>query len=186
MQAGASALSILTDKEFFGGSLQDLETARGYNYCPILRKDFILDPYQIHEAKSHGADAILLIARALTVQQTHELASCAHDVGLEVLLELHEEKELDHISDHVDLVGVNSRSLADFSTHLDRAMRMLDKLPKDIPSIAESGIHTVEDYIQLKTAGFHGFLIGTQFMEQTDPALACASFIESIHTTLDV
>lgn len=181
MQAGAAALSILTDKEFFGGSNGDLTTARKVNFCPILRKEFVIDPYQIIEAKSIGADVILLIARILTATQLKELAELARSLGLEVLCEIHEESELDRsVIDAVTQLGINSRNL----DTLEIDDRLFEKLSNQIPAdkrrIAESGISDPERISELRKQGFVGFLIGETFMKTADPAKACERFISNI------
>jgi indole-3-glycerol phosphate synthase len=180
MQAGASAISILTDKEFFGGKNEDLSEARKYNYCPILRKEFIIDEYQLIEAKSIGADAVLLLANVLTKNETTQLTNLAHALGLEVLLELHEEEELQHVSDETDVVGINNRNLKNFEVNLDHSVHMLHKLPAGKVKVAESGIACAEDLMKLKIAGFNGFLIGELFMKHSRPEDACKNFIESV------
>src|SRR3990170_4153020 len=141
MQAGASALSILTDKNFFGGSNEDLTTARKYNFCPILRKDFTIDEYQIVEAKSIGADAILLIAAALEPSKLKSLADFAHTFGLEVLLEVHNEEELEGSLDAgADLIGVNNRDLKTFQLSIEVSKRLADLIPSTVVKVSESGI----------------------------------------------
>ena len=180
MQAGASALSVLTDTSFFGGKNEDLITARKYNFCPILRKDFIVDEYQIVEAKSIGADAVLLIAAALTQQETKQLAAFAKKLGLEVLLELHHEGELDYINEYIDLVGVNNRDLTSFNVDIETSVRLAELLPADIVKISESGIHAPKDVAYLRKHGYNGFLIGEKFMKNSRPEKACAKFIEGI------
>ena len=180
MQAGASALSVLTDAHFFGGSNDDLTTARTYNFCPILRKDFIIDPYQIIEARSIGADAILLIAEILTKEEADQLASFAHDLGLEVLMELHDSTQLEKLSDHVDLIGVNNRDLKSFTTDISFSIDLFSQLPKDKVKISESGIKNINDLRTLQEAGYEGFLIGEQFMVHADPGKACKDLIDSI------
>ncbi len=181
MQSGASALSILTDTDFFGGSLNDLKSARKYNYCPILRKDFIIDEYQIVEARSHGADAILLIASALTPEQTRVLAECAHGLQMEVLLEVHSQEELNsHIHPLVHLVGVNSRNLSTFETSLDIAHALVEHIPDEFTAIAESGLRTPADVLALRNAGYHGFLIGETFMRHVRPEVQCKEFIQEL------
>jgi indole-3-glycerol phosphate synthase len=178
MQAGASALSVLTNREFFGGSNDDLTTARKYNFCPILRKDFIIDEYQVLEAKSIGADAILLIAAALEADKVKHLAGVAKSLGLETLLEVHNEEEMLHaLSDDVDLVGVNNRDLTTFEVSLETSMNLVGKIPTDFCKVAESGISSPKQVVELKEAGFDGFLIGGSFMEHSRPEKACASFI---------
>lgn len=179
MQAGASALSVLTDTNFFGGTLDDLTTARRFNFCPILRKDFMIDPYQVIEAKSKGADVVLLIASAITPTQAKDLGDLAHSLGLEVLLEVHSEEELtSHIGDHVDLIGVNNRNLADFSVSIETSLKLAQKIPSGFTKVAESGIDDAATISILKAAGFSGFLIGEAFMKTTNPAAACRTLIE--------
>ncbi|HEU4472723.1 MAG TPA: indole-3-glycerol phosphate synthase TrpC [Flavisolibacter sp.] len=172
---GASALSVLTDASFFGGSLDDLLAARD-NDLPILRKDFMIDEYQLVEAKAHGADAILLIAACLSPQRVKELATAAKKLGLEVLLELHGEEELEHICEEIDLVGVNNRNLKTFSVDLEQSVRLSEKIGKNKLRIAESGINHVDDVHYLKENGFDGFLIGEYFMRQEDPGRAFKEF----------
>ena len=178
MQANASALSVLTDEHFFGGKNEDLQTARKFNYCPILRKDFILNEYQVVEAKSIGADAVLLIAAVLTSDQVRSLASFAKTLGLEVLLEVHHERELDKLTKDVDLVGVNNRNLEDFTVSLETSIALAKHIPEEFVSISESGIRAPEDVHLLKSHGYEGFLIGELFMKTAVPHLACANFIQ--------
>ena len=180
MQAGASALSVLTDQDYFGGSDNDLKLARKLNYCPILRKEFIVDSYQIVEARSIGADAILLIANALTQDEIKAFSEQAIELGLEVLLELHHEKEIDLIPDLPVLIGVNNRNLETFEVSLENSIKMKPKLPAEAVLVAESGIHHPEAVGMLKKAGFSGFLIGERFMATANPGKACRSFIELI------
>lgn len=176
---GASGLSVLTDEQFFGGSFADLEKARA-NDIPILRKDFIIDEYQLIEAKSIGADVILLIAANLSISQTKNLAVAAKRLGLEVLLEIHNEQELDHICDEVDIVGVNNRNLKTFEVSIDTSIALSVKIPSDKFKISESGISDVDTIKKLKTYGFKGFLIGENFMKAPDPSIAFASFVEQL------
>jgi indole-3-glycerol phosphate synthase len=181
MQAGASALSILTDEKFFGGSNKDLSTARKFNFCPILRKDFIVDEYQIVEAKSIGADAILLIAAALESHETAALAKMARSLGLEVLLEVHNQEELEaHINDDINIVGVNNRDLKTFGVYLETSLDLARHIPAQFVKISESGLSTPEAILQLKEAGFQGFLMGEYFMSHSRPEAACAEFIQKI------
>jgi indole-3-glycerol phosphate synthase len=180
MQSGAAALSVLTDESFFGGSSADLQQVRSFNYCPVLRKDFIIDPYQIIEARSIGADAILLIAAALEPLQVAELAAAAKSLGMEVLLEIHSADELDCITDGVNVVGVNNRSLHDFSVDFRRSLDLLPELPTDLPKISESGLSLPSQVNLLREAGFEGFLIGEQFMKAPDPVRAAAAFIAQL------
>lgn len=179
MQAGASALSILTDTDFFGGSNADLKEARKFNFCPILRKDFIVDEYQILEAKSIGADCILLIAAALAPERLKELAAFAKNLGLEVLMEVHDGEELERsLCDDLDLVGVNNRNLKTFDVSLQTSLDLVDKIPSDFVKISESGISDPATLITLKKAGFDGFLIGENFMKSSRPEQAAYNFIK--------
>lgn len=179
MQAGASALSILTDSPFFGGKAEDLTAARRYNFCPILRKDFIIDEYQVLEAKSIGADVVLLIAAALTPDEVRHLAQVARGVGLEVLLEVHTAAEIaSHLCDGVDLVGVNNRDLATFAVDTGVAERLAPEIPPQFTKIAESGIGDPATLRRLRECGYRGFLIGEAFMRTSKPDEACRSFIQ--------
>ncbi|MCA6364619.1 MAG: indole-3-glycerol phosphate synthase TrpC [Bacteroidetes bacterium] len=180
MQSGAAALSVLTDESFFGGSSKDLEVVRSFNYCPVLRKDFIIDPYQVIEARSIGADAILLIAAALDRVQVSELAAAAAQLGMETLLEIHSADELDRIVDGISVVGVNNRSLKDFSVDIKRSLDLFPELPASLPKISESGLSEPWQVNHLREAGFDGFLIGEQFMKSPDPVRAAASFITQL------
>ena len=185
MQARASALSVLTDKEYFGGSSADLKTARRCNYAPILRKDFIIDEYQVIEAKSIGADVILLIAAALTPKECQVLARQARSLGLEVLLEVHSKAELEsHFSEEITIVGVNNRDLKTFNVSIDLSHKLIEEIPKGTVAISESGISKPEDLIELKKAGFKGFLIGETFMREGEPQEACARFISQAESLL--
>jgi len=178
MQAGASALSILTDKEFFGGSNEDLMVARKFNYCPILRKDFTIDEYQIVEAKSIGADAILLISAILDPKQAKQLAYFAHSLGLEVLFEVHSAEELHpQLFSDVDLIGVNNRDLKSFDVSLDVSRKLVGMIPKELVKISESGISSTEAIDELRGIGFDGFLMGENFMKHSRPEVAAKEFI---------
>jgi indole-3-glycerol phosphate synthase len=178
-QNGAAGLSVLTDSKFFGGSSDDLLKAR-INNIPILRKDFIIDEYQVTETKSIGADVILLIADVLSQNVVKRLASFAKNIGLEVLLEIHSEKELDHICDEVDVVGVNNRDLKTFKVDINTSLQLINKIPANKTVITESGINDTETIVTLKQAGFKGFLIGEAFMKEADPAIAFASFVKAL------
>jgi indole-3-glycerol phosphate synthase len=181
MQAGASALSILTDTKFFGGTNEDLTTARKYNFCPILRKDFTVDEYQIIEAKSIGADAILLIAAALEPKTAERLANFAHSLGLEVLLEVHDEEELKSVLNvDADLVGVNNRSLKTFEVSIDVSKRLASLIPSNKVKVSESGLSDPAVIAELKKAGYEGFLIGETFMKHGRPEEAAMDFIKQI------
>lgn len=175
----ASGISVLTDEEFFGGTLNDLVRAR-VNEVPLLRKDFMISDYQVIEAKAYGADIILLIAACLTVAETASLAALAKSMGLEVLLEIHDETELGHISDDIDLVGVNNRNLKTFDVSVQRSLDLIQHIPSSKAAVAESGISDVETIVSLKRAGFKGFLIGENFMKHGDPAIAFADFVHRL------
>jgi indole-3-glycerol phosphate synthase len=176
---GAAALSILTDETFFGGSDGDLIKSRA-QAIPILRKDFIIDPYQVIESRFIGADIILLIAACLSAAEVRHLAHLAKSLQLEVLLEIHNEEELDHICDEIDLVGVNNRDLRTFSVDIKRSEKLSELIPKEKIKITESGIGHVDTIFHLKTFGFLGFLMGESFMKEIDPAIAFASFVNDL------
>ncbi|HEY1018886.1 MAG TPA: indole-3-glycerol phosphate synthase TrpC [Sediminibacterium sp.] len=178
-QHGASGISVLTDQEFFGGSLDDLLAAT-INEIPLLRKDFMIDEYQLVEAKAYGAEVILLIAACLTPAQVKTMAGVAKGLGMEVLLEIHNEEELGHICEAVDLVGVNNRNLKTFSVSIDTSLALINKIPKEKPAVAESGISDVDTIVTLRQAGFTGFLIGENFMKQASPSIAFADFVNQL------
>ncbi len=185
-RAGAAALSILTDEDFFGGANQNLIIGRQHNVCPILRKDFTIDEYQVIEAKSIGADAILLIAAILTPQQILQLGSLAKSLGLEVLLEVHNQQEIEetiahnYVAESIDLVGVNNRNLKTFEVSIETSMRLSELIPDNFVKISESGISNPVSINQLKQYGYQGFLIGENFMKTDHPAKACQEFIQSL------
>lgn len=207
--AGASAISILTDAKFFGGSLRDIRTARPLVDIPILRKDFIIDEYQLLQARIAGADAVLLIAACLTQEECADLTARAHTLGLEVLLEIHSPRELAYISKDVDMVGVNNRNLGTFVTDVENSFRIAGQLrqtiadarnisdarnvpdaqdtsdtPRNLPLlVSESGISHPETICRLRTAGFRGFLIGETFMKAPRPGDALKGFIQGIEET---
>lgn len=207
--AGASAISILTDEKFFGGSLRDIRTARPLVDIPILRKDFIIDEYQLLQARIAGADAVLLIAACLTQEECADLTARAHALGLEVLLEIHSPRELAYISKDVDMVGVNNRNLGTFVTDVENSFRIAGQLrqtiadarnisdarnipdaqdssdtPRNLPLlVSESGISHPETICRLRTAGFRGFLIGETFMKTPRPGDALKGFIQGIEET---
>lgn len=175
--AGAAGISVLTDTAYFGGSLTDLVTARSLTQTPLLRKEFIIDEYQIYQARACGADAILLIAAILDREQISRFVDLAHEQRLEVLFETHSDREIDLIHPDVDLVGVNSRDLTNFNTNLDVTRRMADSLPAGALRVAESGIHTPADIVELKNVGFDAFLIGEAFMSTPCPGETLKQFI---------
>lgn len=173
---GASGISILTDHDFFGGNLNDILSVRNDITIPILRKDFMIDEYQFYEAKSIGADVILLIASCLSPAQVEEFTDLAHELNMEVLLEIHTEDELKHCNSKIDLVGINNRNLKDFKVDLQHSVQLKNQLPKEVLSVAESGIYNLEDFQFLKEKGFDGFLMGEYFMKNTNPAKAFEDF----------
>ena len=179
-QAGAAALSILTDEKFFGGSLDFIRKARPLVNIPILRKDFIIDEYQLFQARLVGADAVLLIAADLSRQEVRSLTATAHDLALEVLLELHSEAELDYADTDADAIGVNNRNLGTFVTDVQNSFRMSARLPQDKVLVSESGISNPDTIRLLRQAGYRGFLIGETFMKTDNPGLALRQFIKEI------
>jgi len=184
MQSGAAGLSVLTDKEFFAGSFADLSAARRENYCPILQKDFLLEEYQIIEAKSIGADAILLIAAVLEAKEIKAMTQFAHSLKMEVIVEIHHEAELIKVPDEADIVGINNRNLKTFEVDLENSMQLLNSLPSGKVKIAESGIQTPEDGAMLRSMGFDGLLIGELFMKAYDPVPECRRFIKKLNRLL--
>ena len=184
MQAGAAALSVLTDGEFFGGNNEDLTTARRFNFCPILRKDFVVDEYQIREARSIGADAVLLIAAVLAPAEILTLGRLAKSLGMEVLLEVHDGDELARSlhPDAVDLVGVNNRNLHDFSLNLDTSLGLVEAIPREFVKISESGISQAAAIGRLRGVGYQGFLLGDAFMRSARPERACAALVQELAT----
>ena len=177
---GAAGISILTDEYFFGGSSDDLILASDILNIPILRKDFIIDEYQVFESKAFGADVILLIAACLTKELVQQFARVAKDLGLEVLLEIHNDEELSHICAEVDLVGVNNRDLKTFKVDINHSIELASKVPADKILISESGLRDASDIVLLQKHGFKGFLIGEKFMIKQDPGRALQNFIDEI------
>jgi len=183
-RAGATACSILTDSEFFGGSFSDLKSARGLVKLPLLRKDFIVDEYQIYQSRVMGANAILLIAAILSREKCRGFARLAHQLGLEVLLEVHDEKELSHFNENVDMLGVNNRNLSTFQTDVATSFRMVERMKKETGGgstapllVSESGISEPSVVVQLREVGFRGFLIGETFMKSEKPSDTLRSYI---------
>ena len=177
---GASALSILTDYKYFGGKLDFIPQVRPHVDIPILRKEFIIDEYQLFEARSVGADAVLLIAADLTKEQCRTLTRTAHELKLEVLLEMHSEEELEYMECDADMAGINNRNLGTFHTDVVNSFRLADKLDTDCVKVSESGISNPATVRSLREAGFRGFLMGECFMKEQDPGLALKNFIEAI------
>lgn len=179
-KSGASGISILTDRDFFGGTAEDIIKVRKHIGIPILRKDFMIDEYQLYEAKSIGADVILLIAACLSPAQVKDFTGLAHELGLEVLLEIHTGEELEHLNPDIDLVGINNRNLKDFKVDLQHSVNLKNQLPENVLSVAESGIYSIEDFRFLKEKGFNGFLMGEYFMKNANPGNQFAEFVSQL------
>lgn len=177
---GASAISILTDLDFFGGTISDLELARALTKTPLLRKDFMIDEYQLYQAKVSQANAILLIASALSIEETKRMAAKAKELGLDVLLEIHNEQELGHINEFVDVVGINNRNLGTFVTDIQISFELGNKIPKEFLKISESGISVPQTVKDLIAEGFKGFLMGENFMKTSNPGKALKEFIDQL------
>ncbi len=179
--AGASALSVLTDFKFFGGSNDDLVAARNANACPIIRKDFTIDEYQVIEARSIGADAILIIAAAMKPAECKSLTELAHSLGLEVLLEVHDEVELSsNLDSGADLIGVNNRNLKTFEVSIETSRRLAKSIPSNCVAVSESGISSPSAIHELRALGYEGFLIGEEFMKYPRPDEAAREFIGKV------
>ena len=177
----ACGISILTDNKYFGGSLEDLIQARSNSNLPLLRKEFIIDKYQIHESKAFGADIILLIASILSKKQIIEFSSIAKNLDLEVLIEVHNEEDLNKsLNKNIDFIGVNNRNLKTFDVNLDVSKKLSSKIPDNYLKISESGIKSIEDIKKLKSYGFKGFLIGENFMKSNSPGIELKNFIKNI------
>lgn len=176
--AGASGISVLTDGKYFGGSLDDLLLAKAATSIPLLRKEFIVDEYQIIEAKAHGADTILLIAAVLTREEIKQLSQLAQSLALEVLLEVHNLEELEKsIMPSLDMIGVNNRNLKTFEVSLDFSKELASKIPDEFVKVSESGISSIEAIKELQPYGYQGFLIGENFMKENNPGKALNHFI---------
>ena len=182
IEAGASGLSVLTDQKYFAGSAEDLIRVRETHSCPILRKDFIIDEYQVLEARAWGADVILLIAAVLGPEEVRKLSRLARSLQLEVLLEIHDENELQALNQHIDIVGVNNRDLKKMKTDVNTSMVLSPKIPADFLKISESGISDPGTISRLAQSGYKGFLIGEYFMQHADPGKVCRELIKTIPT----
>ncbi|MDB4307063.1 indole-3-glycerol phosphate synthase TrpC, partial [Flavobacteriaceae bacterium] len=179
--AGVCGMSVLTDGKYFGGSLDDLILARSVTQFPLLRKEFIVDEYQLIEAKAHGADVILLIAAVLTRTAIQQLSTTAQQLGLEVLLEVHNLEELEKsLMPSLNLLGVNNRNLKTFEVSLDNSRNLAAQIPEEFVKISESGISDLDAIRDLKTYGYKGFLVGENFMKTADPGQAAAAFINAL------
>lgn len=174
---GASGISVITDYQFFGGTNIDISSIREKSQFPILRKDFIIDEYQIIESKSIGADVILLIAAVLGKKEILNLSGLARSLGLEVLLEIHEYDELDKVNQHINIIGVNNRNLKTFEVKTDVSEVLAEKIPDEFLKISESGISSIQVLKKLRLCGYNGFLIGEKFMSSPDPMKAFAEFV---------
>ncbi len=182
-QNGAAALSILTDKQYFGGHDDFIRQARQSGVTiPVLYKNFVIDEMQLYEAALCGASAVLLIAACLTKQACGTLLHKAHELGLEVLLEMHDERELEYAELEPDLCGINNRNLGSFVTDVQNSFRLAEMLPKDAVKVSESGISNPETVRALRQVGFRGFLIGENFMKTANPGQALREFISSVIT----
>lgn len=182
-KAGVCGMSVLTDIKYFGGSLEDLLLARASSPLPLLRKEFIIDQFQILEAKAHGADVILLIAAVLTRNEIKVLSELAKSIGLEVLLEVHNEHELDKsIMPSLDMLGVNNRNLKTFEVSLDTGKALSKLIPDEFIKISESGISAVETIKELRSYGYQGFLIGENFMKTANPGEGAMNFIKQLQS----
>jgi len=174
-------ISVLTDKDYFGGSLNDLRNARKLTNIPILRKEFIIDEYQIIEAKANGADVILLIAACLEKDQIKSFSSLAKEIGLEVLIEIHDENELKKcLTNTIDIIGVNNRNLKTFEVDINTSIKLSNMIPKKFTKISESGISNYNEIIKLRKYGFKGFLIGELFMKNNNPGKEVLNLIQNI------
>ena len=178
--AKVAGISCLTDVNFFGARSNDIDRIRRCTETPIVRKDFIVDPYQLHEAKAMGADAVLLIATCLSAGQLDDFGAEANELGLEVLCEVHSEEDIAKLSPTASVVGVNNRNLKDFSVSIGTSLTLAEMLPPSIVKISESGIEDPQAIVKLRRSGFEGFLIGTYFMRNPDPGKACAEFIQRV------
>ncbi len=177
-KGGASAISVLTDKTFFGAQDNDFHQIRTLVDIPILRKEFIVDSYQIHESKSMGADLILLIAAILSKEEISKFTEIAHSLDLEIICEIHDPEELKKINNEIDIIGVNNRNLKTFDVNYEHSINIRQSLPKDRVCISESGISNPEVVKKLKAANFDGFLIGEHFMKSSKPEKALSQFIK--------
>jgi len=184
-KAGAAGLSILTNKQYFGGDIQDILEIRDISSIPILRKEFIISEYQIIEAKSIGSDAILLIASILSEEEIKNYSSLAKDIGLEVLLEIHHAVELEKISgENIDIIGVNNRDLDTLEIDLQNSVELYSRIPNSFVKISESGISKVESILKLREVGYQGFLIGENFMKTDDPFESAYNFIKEVENEI--
>jgi indole-3-glycerol phosphate synthase len=182
--AGIAAMSVLTDEEFFGGKNSDLQGVAGFLNIPLLRKDFVVDEYQVTEAKAIGAAAILLIASILSKEEVDFLSRKALSLGMDILFEIHDSSDLDKISRNINIIGVNNRNLKTFEVSMDNSEELLKYLPENCLKVAESGFHSAEDVASLFNKGYDAFLIGENFMKSDDPGRSAANFIVNLKSVI--
>jgi indole-3-glycerol phosphate synthase len=184
-EAGIAAMSILTDMEFFGGEVHDLQNVAGFVKIPLLRKDFIVDEYQVVESKSIGASAILLIAAVLSKKEVGTLTELSLNLGMDVLFEIHDEKDLEKMSHKINIIGVNNRNLKTFEVNMDHSRELFSCLPVNCLKVAESGFQTYREVTKLFTAGYNAFLIGGKFMRSKNPGKVAAQFIKDLKKSIE-
>ena len=184
-EAGIAAVSILTDMEFFGGADHDLQTVAGFVKIPLLRKDFIVDEYQVVESKSIGASAILLIAAVLSKKEVHALTELSLNLGMDVLFEIHDEKDLEKMSHKIKIIGVNNRNLKTFEVSMNLSRELFSCLPENCLKVAESGFQTYKEVTKLFTTGYNAFLIGGRFMRSKNPGKAAARFMKDLKKSME-
>jgi len=177
-RAGAAGISILTDTHFFGGSIEDIIKIRKEVHIPILRKEFIVDEFQIVQTKAIGADAVLLIAECLSKKEIKKFSKLARSLGLEVLMEIHSEEMLEKINEHINIIGINNRNLKTFEVNIEQSIHLYSKIPDTFTKISESGFSTTAEIRMLREVGFDGFLIGENFMKTSSPGETCSRFIK--------
>ena len=184
-EAGFAAMSILTDKKNFSGENHDLQNVAGFTKLPLLRKDFIVDEYQVIESKSIGASAILLIASILSKKEVVRLSDLALNLGMDVLFEIHDEKDLDKMNHKIKIIGVNNRNLKTFEVNMDNSRDLFHHLPLNCLKVAESGFQTINDVKQLFSIGYDAFLIGEKFMRSENPGKTATGFIMDLKTEIE-
>jgi indole-3-glycerol phosphate synthase len=184
-EAGIAAMSILTDMEFFGGADHDLRNVAGFVKIPLLRKDFIVDEYQVVESKSIGASAILLIAAVLSKKEVGALTELSLNLGMDVLFEIHDEKDLGKMSHKIKIIGVNNRNLKTFEISMDHSRELFSRLPENCLKVAESGFQTYKEVTKLFTTGYNAFLIGGKFMRSKNPGKTAARFMKDLKKSME-
>ena len=184
-QAGIAAMSILTDMEFFGGTDHDLRNVAGFINIPLLRKDFIVDEYQVVESRSIGASAILLIAAILSKKEVGTLTELSLNLGMDVLFEIHDEKDMEKMSHKIKIMGINNRNLKTFEVSMDHSRELFSRLPENCLKVAESGFQTYKEVTELFTTGYNAFLIGGEFMRSKNPGMAAARFMKDLKKSME-